>query len=85
MKIGDKMTVLCVVESKLPLNFSWMKNGKKLYEDDILRFKTDEELSILIIDDVRIEDSGNYTCHAKNTLGADAFTAELTVEGNNGF
>ena len=83
MKVGDKTTVLCVVESKLPLNFSWQKNGKKLPEDEVLRFKSDEEFSILIIDPVRVKDSGNYTCHAKNSLGSDAFTAELVVEGDN--
>ncbi|GIY67333.1 titin [Caerostris darwini] len=79
-RIGDKTSGLCLAESKSPLSYVWRKDGDLLSEKDEIRFKTDDELSILIIEPVKIENSGNYTCIAKNKYGSDSFTAELLVE-----
>ncbi|GIY09033.1 hemicentin-1 [Caerostris extrusa] len=62
---GDKTTTLCVAESKSPLTYSWKKDGELLMEKEELRLKTDEEFSVIIIEPVKMEHSGNYTCIAK--------------------
>ncbi|XP_055939791.1 cell adhesion molecule Dscam2-like isoform X3 [Argiope bruennichi] len=77
---GDKTTTLCVAESKYPLTYIWKKDGELLTEKDELRLKTDEEFSVIIIEPVKTEHTGNYTCIAKNNHGSDSFTAELIVE-----
>ncbi|GFU50491.1 titin [Nephila pilipes] len=80
IRLGDKTTTLCVAESKSPLTYSWKKDGESLTEKEELRLKTDEEFSVIIIEPVKTEHSGNYTCVAKNSYGSDSFTAELIVE-----
>ena len=39
--------------------------------------------SILSIEKVTSNDSGNYTCEVKNSFGEDAFTNQLIVRGTN--
>ncbi|KAK8785228.1 hypothetical protein V5799_008411 [Amblyomma americanum] len=39
-------------------------------------------LSTLSIVDIRAEDSGNYTCVARNAAGSDEYSAHLAVTGN---
>ncbi|CAL1281289.1 unnamed protein product [Larinioides sclopetarius] len=78
---GDKTTALCVAESKSPLIYTWKKDGDLITEKDELRLKTDEEFSVIIIEPVKMDHSGNYTCIAKNNQGSDSYTAELIVEG----
>ncbi|GBL76498.1 Down syndrome cell adhesion molecule-like protein 1 [Araneus ventricosus] len=79
-RAGDKTSATCLAESKSPLSYLWKKDGELLTEQDELRFKTDEEFSILIIEPVKIENSGNYTCIAQNKHGSSSYTAELLVE-----
>ena len=39
--------------------------------------------SILSIEKVISNDSGNYTCEVKNSFGEDTFTSQLIVRGTN--
>ena len=39
--------------------------------------------SILSIEKVISNDSGNYTCKVKNAFGEDTFTSQLIVRGTN--
>ncbi|GFU28491.1 titin [Nephila pilipes] len=80
VRIGDKTSATCLAESKSLVKYLWKKDGEFLSERGELRLKTDEEFSILIIEPVKIEYSGNYTCMAENKHGSDSFTAELLVE-----
>ncbi|XP_054724330.1 cell adhesion molecule DSCAML1-like [Uloborus diversus] len=82
IKAGDKATILCLAETRSPLTYSWRKDGEQLTEKDEIRFKTDEELSILIIDPIRSSSSGNYTCTVKSIDGTDSFSSELIVEAS---
>ncbi|GFT48536.1 down syndrome cell adhesion molecule-like protein Dscam2, partial [Trichonephila clavipes] len=80
VRTGDKTSAACLAESKSLVKYLWKKDGELLSEKEGLRFKTDEEFSILIIEPVKIENSGNYTCIAENKHGSDTYTAELLVE-----
>lgn len=80
---GSLASVTCLALSKTkPINFEWLKNGDKISgHAENLRINTANEVTILIVDPVTSDDSGNYTCLAKNVLGSDKYTAELQVKG----
>ncbi|KAG8178108.1 hypothetical protein JTE90_017455 [Oedothorax gibbosus] len=80
IKVGDKTSALCMAESNSPLSYSWKRNGETISENEEQRFKTDDELSVLVLEPVKPEHSGNYTCIVRNKDGSDSFTAVLVVE-----
>ncbi|GIY09038.1 titin [Caerostris extrusa] len=47
-----------------------------------VRFETGSEVSVLILDPVKIVDSGNYTCSATNKDGSDKFVTLLSVKAS---
>lgn len=71
---------MAITKSK-PVEFAWLKNGIKIDTRDNVRIHTTEEVSTLIVDPVKINDGGNYTCSAKNYHGSDKYTAFLHVKG----
>ncbi|GFR22298.1 hemicentin-1, partial [Trichonephila clavata] len=81
---GDVVSVTCFAMTKTkPITFQWLKNDHELNEfQDNMRFDTGSEISALIVDPVKLTDSGNYTCATTNTDGSDRFTATLNVKAS---
>ena len=72
---------LSITKTK-PVSFEWLKNGQKITgQEENIRINTVNEVSALVFDPVTVNDSGNYTCSAANSHGADKFTAVLEVKG----
>eukprot|EP00093_Oithona_nana_P013637 13637.XXX_410448_413469_1 [CDS] Oithona nana genome sequencing. len=87
---GMRSAVSCqILEGSLPITFHWDKDGQKLLQDNnaesifslegIVVRNNDEYSSTLIIDRLKYEHSGNYTCLASNAAGSSQHSAELTV------
>ncbi|GFT23978.1 titin, partial [Nephila pilipes] len=81
---GDVVSVTCFAMTKVkPITFQWLKNDHELNEfQENIRFDTGSEISALIIDPVKLTDSGNYTCATTNTDGSNRFTAILNVKAS---
>ncbi|GBL76499.1 Titin [Araneus ventricosus] len=81
---NDVVSVACFAMAKVkPITFQWLKNDKELSEfQENMRFDTGSEISALIIDPVKLTDSGNYTCATSNADGSDRFTAMLSVKAS---
>lgn len=83
--LGESATVQCSINTgDLPINFSWMLNGKPV--DENLGFKVGrfgKKTSVLGIDSVSEEHAGGYTCVASNRAGLASYTSELIVQGIN--
>ncbi|XP_035232058.1 Down syndrome cell adhesion molecule-like protein Dscam2 [Stegodyphus dumicola] len=62
-----------------PIEFQWMKDGKEIKETNTVRIQSVQDYSVLLIESVTSESSGNYTCIVKNAFGSDLYTASLTV------
>lgn len=76
--------VTCLVsEGDAPFNLSWTLQGKPLSAvDGINAIRISPKASLLLIDPVNEELSGNYTCAVKNAGGSVRYSAELLVNGN---
>ncbi|UYV62103.1 Dscam, partial [Cordylochernes scorpioides] len=80
LKEGMKESVTClVVEGKRPYQFEWKKNGEVLTGSQAVKIRTEKEFSVILVDPVKLESSGNYTCVVSNVAGRDQFTALLQV------
>ena len=82
---GALAQVQCVVTfGDLPVEITWTFHGSdatKRSQTGVSIMKVGSKSSLLIIESVSTENSGNYTCTAKNGAGVSNYTAELIVNG----
>ncbi|GFU20638.1 down syndrome cell adhesion molecule-like protein 1 [Nephila pilipes] len=80
LKEGERGSATCTIKSgDKPFEFQWMKDGEIVRETSNIRIQSVLDTSLLIIEAVTSESSGNYTCIVKNSYGSDRFNAALTV------
>lgn len=80
---GVLARVSCVVyQGDLPIFMRWLKDGRPLdtYSDVFIQ-TLDDFTSVLTINNIQSQHSGNYTCVAKNEAAAASHTAQLVVKG----
>uniref|UniRef100_A0A6G1SD09 Hemicentin-2 n=1 Tax=Aceria tosichella TaxID=561515 RepID=A0A6G1SD09_9ACAR len=87
---GATINLICTVSGgqRKGLALNWEKDGREL-NDESLRYsneygsisieKTGTDISILRISNATHEDSGRYTCKAKNPIGEDSTSAQLVI------
>ncbi|PRD30311.1 UNVERIFIED_CONTAM: Dscam2 [Trichonephila clavipes] len=82
LKEGEQGSVTCAIRSgDRPIEFQWLKDDKEILESSNIRIQSSGDYSVLLIQSVVPESSGNYTCIVKNVYGNDRYTATLTVSG----
>lgn len=80
---GQVVQVSCFVsEGDTPVKLFWSFNGSKLRPSEEVNFyKVGKKGSLLVIDPLTEQHTGNYTCTAQNRAGSVDFTARLSVNG----
>nr|XP_042905542.1 Down syndrome cell adhesion molecule-like protein 1 isoform X2 [Parasteatoda tepidariorum] len=80
--VGGKASVACLLSGgATPIKFSWFKNHKEIISDfSTFKISSLNDASILTIEQVSLDDTGNYSCIAKNSFGNDTALATLVVE-----
>ncbi|XP_036396104.1 striated muscle preferentially expressed protein kinase-like isoform X2 [Megalops cyprinoides] len=79
VRVGETPRFAVVVEGKPIPDIMWYKNDMLLSEGSHYTFVYDDNECSLVILNTQEEDSGVYTCTAKNLAGAVSCKAELTV------
>eukprot|EP00069_Balaena_mysticetus_P022536 bmy_03322T0 len=79
---GAEATFRCRVRGSPPMSVSWDKDGRRLgaLEAPRVRVEASGEASALRILAAQPRDSGTYTVHAENPLGAASAAAGLSVD-----
>ena len=78
LTVGDNLTLSCNVNEET-INVTWKKDGDSPPERAKIHTRFDEKKSELAITEVVKEDSGVYSCEARNKLG---FVARSSVKIN---
>ena len=69
---GTTVRLVCYVIGMPVPTIEWKKQGQTVRTPDA---------NVLILEDVKLEDSGEYSCMASNVIGTDQKTTTLTVKG----
>ena len=78
---GDNLTLTCNVNEET-INVTWKKDGDSPPERAKIHTRFDEKMSELAITEVVKEDSGVYSCEARNKLGFVALSSvKINVKG----
>lgn len=76
--VGSRIKAVCSASEEAKL--SWLKDGiRMLNKKNGVSLEERGDLLVLIINNVRPNHSGNYTCMAKNSFGESSYSAVLTV------
>uniref|UniRef100_A0A8C3S624 Ig-like domain-containing protein n=1 Tax=Chelydra serpentina TaxID=8475 RepID=A0A8C3S624_CHESE len=63
------------------IQVTWFKNNKEIRESNTYRMSFVNSVAVLDISDVKVEDSGSYSCEAVNDAGSDSCSTEIVVKG----
>ncbi|XP_023225164.1 Down syndrome cell adhesion molecule-like [Centruroides sculpturatus] len=81
LSVGQSTKFLCtLVEGAHPVSFRWFKDGQEITGNKNIEITKLRDISILIFNNINIEDAGNYTCIASNKFGSVNHTSLLAVE-----
>ncbi|KAL1425981.1 hypothetical protein MTO96_018689 [Rhipicephalus appendiculatus] len=79
---GQNTVVTCTIrEGSKPVQLQWLKDGHEVVGSGAVKLIKHETILVLSIEPVRVADSGNYTCVARNKYGYDRYTSALQVNG----
>ncbi|XP_016100387.1 pro-neuregulin-2, membrane-bound isoform-like isoform X5 [Sinocyclocheilus grahami] len=80
---GSRLIVRCEASGNPTPQYKWYKDGtelKKSKSKEIKISKNGKKTSKVQISSAKLEDSGNYTCMAENSLGKDNGTSTVHVQ-----
>ena len=81
---GAVFSAFCAAyQGTQPLFFQWSKDGQTITKqtDELQIGSLNKMQSILNIQKVKANDSGNYTCSVRNAFGFDSHSISLVVRG----
>ena len=76
-ELGGKVNAFCTSNDQSSL--SWMKDGRVIENGNLFTLIRLDGALRLVINDVKSDHSGNYTCSARNSHGSSSYSAVLSV------
>lgn len=71
----------CKIAGSLPMRVSWFKDGREVTASDRYQIAFVEGTASLEISRVDMNDAGNFTCRATNSVGSKDSSGALIVQG----
>lgn len=84
LKYSDsKLKLLCLIKQGTePIQFEWLHNDALIDPNSLhYRIESTQEDSLLIIERISSNDSGYYSCIARNDFGSDRLQTEIIITG----
>lgn len=79
---GESARLHCKLKGSPVIQVTWFKNNKELSESNTVRMSfVNNSEATLDITDVKVDDSGTYSCEATNDVGSDSCSTEVVVKG----
>lgn len=84
MNFEEPVSVTCTISGgDLPINVIWTLNRVPIEPAmGILTEKRGKRIHVLMIESVRAQHAGNYSCLAENVAGITEHTSQLVVNGS---
>lgn len=85
LNVGDRASLTCsVVKGDVPLTITWRKDGRpiELAAQHMSVKNVDQYNSILVIDHLVADHTGNYSCCVRNAAAEVESAQRLLVNGN---
>lgn len=83
---GSSSVLTCnVIKGTKPFRFQWFKDGLELLNSNLLshsRIESKDFWSLYTLNDIDLNDKGNYSCVVTNEFGFDKLWFQLSVTGN---
>lgn len=78
---GESAHLQCKIKGSPEIQVTWFKNNKEIRESDTHKISFANNVAGLDISNVKVDDSGSYSCEAVNDAGSDSCSTEIVVKG----
>uniref|UniRef100_A0A663M9I2 Ig-like domain-containing protein n=1 Tax=Athene cunicularia TaxID=194338 RepID=A0A663M9I2_ATHCN len=78
---GDSARLQCKIKGSPEIQVTWFKNNKEIRESNTHRMSFVNSVAVLDILEMKVDDSGSYSCEAVNEVGSDSCATEVVVKG----
>ncbi|NXO20801.1 TITIN protein, partial [Cisticola juncidis] len=77
---GDSARLQCKIKGSPEIQVTWFKNNKEIHESNVHRMSFINSVAVLDILEMKVDDTGTYSCEAVNEVGSDSCTTEVVVK-----
>ncbi|NXI37962.1 TITIN protein, partial [Galbula dea] len=77
---GDSARLQCKIKGSPEIQVTWFKNNKEIRESNTHKMSFVNSVAVLDILEMKVDDSGSYSCEAVNEVGNDSCTTEVVVK-----
>lgn len=83
LNVGDRASLTCsVINGDKPLQINWKKNNRLIdASQHVIVKQVDEYNSMLVIENLASDHTGNYSCHVRNSAADVEISQSLLVNG----
>lgn len=83
VNVDERIGAMCNLKSGTkPFQFRWTKDNEDIKKIPNVSVDTQSDYSVLTVNPITKENSGNYTCTVTNRFGSDSHTAGFETKGN---
>lgn len=81
VKEYDSTRYECKIGGSPEINIVWYKGETQIHPSDKFKMSFVDSVAVIEMQNLSVEDSGDYTCEAKNAAGSASSSTSLKVKG----